>query len=86
MDSFSTQSSPLQSYQREAKTPIVKDGKWNERALRQVSTGSILGLVGGVVVAFFSKPLALLIGLLVIGAQVSLDCLVTKAASTNLLA
>ena len=71
MDSFATQSSPLQDYQRNAKTPVVKDGKWNEKALKQVSKGSIFGLVGGVMVSFFSKPLALLIGLLVICAQVS---------------
>ncbi|KIW09124.1 uncharacterized protein PV09_00066 [Verruconis gallopava] len=70
MDSFSMQQSPaLRTYQREAKTPIVKDGRLNERALRQVSAGSILGLAGGVLVSFFSKPLALLIGLLIVGVQ-----------------
>ena len=72
MDSFATRSSPLQDYQRNAKTPIVKDGRWNEKALKQVSSGSILGLVGGVLVSFFSKPLALLIGLLIFGAQVGI--------------
>jgi uncharacterized membrane protein (Fun14 family) len=32
-----------------------------------------IGLVSGMAVSMFSKPLALLIGLLVIGVQVSLD-------------
>jgi hypothetical protein len=71
MDSFSTQSNPLQDYQKNAKTPVVKDGKINQAAFRQISSGSIFGLLGGVVVSFFSKPLALLIGLFVVGAQVS---------------
>jgi hypothetical protein len=70
MESFSTQQSPLQSDRRDAKTPIIKNGRLNEKALRQISAGSILGLVGGVMVSFFSKPLALLIGLLVLGVQV----------------
>lgn len=31
-------------YQADAKAPIVKnDGKWNARAIRQMSTGSIIG-------------------------------------------
>jgi hypothetical protein len=67
LDSFSTSQSPLQ---REPKTPLINDGRWNGKALKQVSAGSILGLVGGVVVSFFSKPLALVIGLLVVAVQV----------------
>ncbi|KAF2404141.1 hypothetical protein EJ06DRAFT_526245 [Trichodelitschia bisporula] len=39
------------------------------QTLRQVSTGSILGLAGGLVVGVFSKPLAIVIGLLVFGVQ-----------------
>jgi len=56
-------------YKNNAKTPIVKDGRWNRDALKQISAGSILGLVGGLAVSAFSKPLALLIGLLVFGVQ-----------------
>jgi len=34
----------FQGYTQEAKTPVVtRDGRWNGRALRQVSMGSILG-------------------------------------------
>ncbi|TID19497.1 hypothetical protein E2P81_ATG06665 [Venturia nashicola] len=57
-------------YKNNAQTPVVKkDGRFNAKALRQVSTGSILGLVGGLAVSVFSKPLAVLIGLLIFGAQ-----------------
>lgn len=71
-DSFST-SSPVDDYKKNAQTPIIKnDGSWNTKALRQISAGSIFGLIGGVVVSIFSKPLAVLIGLGVFGVQVGL--------------
>ncbi|KAL2355750.1 hypothetical protein BJ546DRAFT_971627 [Cryomyces antarcticus] len=56
-------------YQAQARTPVVKDGRLNANAVRQVSAGSIMGLVGGLAVSLFSKPLALLIGILVFGIQ-----------------
>ncbi|KAF2666348.1 hypothetical protein BT63DRAFT_482114 [Microthyrium microscopicum] len=49
--------------------PLVKQGGISQGALKQVSSGVLLGLAGGVLVSFFSKPLALLIGLLVAGVQ-----------------
>ncbi|MCJ1448743.1 MAG: hypothetical protein MMC23_009260 [Stictis urceolatum] len=61
-DSFNT-------YERDAKVPVIKNGKVNTAAYKQISSGSILGLLGGVAVSTFSKPLAFLIGLLVFGAQ-----------------
>jgi hypothetical protein len=65
-------SSPLSTYTRDAKVPIVKQsGAPNPRAVRQISLGSILGVMGGLGVSVFSKPLALLIGLGVIIVQVS---------------
>ncbi|TKA78588.1 hypothetical protein B0A55_03870 [Friedmanniomyces simplex] len=57
-------------YQHDARTPVTKgDGTLNPNAIRQLSLGSILGLVGGLGISLFSKPLALLIGLLVVGVQ-----------------
>ncbi|KAK7707312.1 hypothetical protein SLS57_009333 [Botryosphaeria dothidea] len=56
-------------YSRDARTPVVRQGRANPRIWRQVSSGSIIGLVGGLAVSTFSKPLALLIGLLVLGTQ-----------------
>ncbi|KAK5008414.1 hypothetical protein LTR28_004009 [Elasticomyces elasticus] len=58
-------------YQNEARAPVVKNGRLNPSAVRQVSIGSIAGLLGGLAVSTFSKPLALLIGLLIFGVQVS---------------
>ncbi|KAF4303275.1 hypothetical protein GTA08_BOTSDO09188 [Botryosphaeria dothidea] len=56
-------------YSRDARAPVVRKGRVNPRVWRQVSSGSIIGLVGGLAVSTFSKPLALLIGLLVLGTQ-----------------
>ncbi|KAK4992033.1 hypothetical protein LTR50_001429 [Elasticomyces elasticus] len=56
-------------YQNEARAPVVKNGRLNPSAVRQVSIGSIAGLLGGLAVSTFSKPLALLIGLLIFGVQ-----------------
>lgn len=57
------------SYTCDARTPVRSQGRWNPQALKQVSAGSILGLIGGLAVSVFSKPLAVVIGLLVFGIQ-----------------
>jgi uncharacterized membrane protein (Fun14 family) len=60
------------NYTTEARTPIVtQSGAVNPQAIRQISMGSILGVVGGLGVSLFSKPLAVLIGLGVFVLQVS---------------
>ncbi|KAF2087007.1 hypothetical protein K490DRAFT_14023, partial [Saccharata proteae CBS 121410] len=56
-------------YKRDAKAPVVSNGRINSRVWRQASSGSILGVIGGLAVSVFSKPLALLIGLLIVGVQ-----------------
>ncbi|KAF2847225.1 hypothetical protein T440DRAFT_471137 [Plenodomus tracheiphilus IPT5] len=51
-------------YTSEAQTPILtQSGAVNPRAIRQISMGSILGVLGGLGISVFSKPLAILIGL-----------------------
>ena len=58
-------------YTSEAKTPIItKEGKPNPSAFRQISGGSIVGLIGGLVVASFSKILVFFLGLGVLLVQV----------------
>lgn len=42
------------------------------KVVRQISMGSILGVLGGLGISVFSKPLALLIGLGVVLVQVSI--------------
>jgi hypothetical protein len=60
------------NYTTEAKTPIVtQSGAVNPRAIRQISMGSILGVIGGLGISVFSKPLAILIGLGIFALQVS---------------
>ena len=66
-----TVSETFQTYTRDAKVPIFVNGRPNPAAYRQISAGSILGLVGGVAVSYFSKTLALLFGVAVFGVQVS---------------
>jgi len=62
------------NYSNEAQTPIIQtSGAPNPRAIRQISLGSILGLMAGLGVSVFSKPLALLIGLGVVCIQVRLQ-------------
>ncbi|USP75788.1 hypothetical protein yc1106_03062 [Curvularia clavata] len=52
------------NYTNQAKTPVVtQSGAVNPRAIRQISMGSILGVIGGLGISVFSKPLAILIGL-----------------------
>lgn len=70
----STAADSIRSYQSDAKTPVVKSGqgRLNPKAVKQISAGSICGVVGGLAVSAFSKPLAVLVGLLVFGVQVRL--------------
>ncbi|KAK4501364.1 hypothetical protein PRZ48_007172 [Zasmidium cellare] len=74
LDSSPTNVSPkdwsFSQYATDARTPVVtSQGRFNTRAVRQLSAGSIIGLVAGLGVSLFSKPLALLIGLLIAGVQ-----------------
>ncbi|KAF2128573.1 hypothetical protein P153DRAFT_367689 [Dothidotthia symphoricarpi CBS 119687] len=60
----------LDTYTHDAKTPLItQSGAANPRAIRQISMGSIFGVLGGLGVSLFSKPLAVLIGLGVILVQ-----------------
>jgi hypothetical protein len=60
------------NYTSEAQTPIItQSGAVNPRAIRQISIGSILGVIGGLGISVFSKPLAVLIGLGIFILQVS---------------
>ena len=60
------------NYTTEASTPILThSGAVNPQAIRQVSLGSILGVIGGLGISIFSKPLAILIGLGIFALQVS---------------
>ncbi|KAL1302281.1 hypothetical protein AAFC00_002699 [Neodothiora populina] len=59
-------------YTSDAKTPVVNsDGRLNRGAVRQITRGSIAGVICGLAVSVFSKTLALLFGLVVIGVQVA---------------
>ncbi|RYO26974.1 hypothetical protein AA0111_g7839 [Alternaria arborescens] len=52
------------NYVTEARTPVItQSGAMNPKAVRQISMGSILGVIGGLGISVFSKPLAVLIGL-----------------------
>ncbi|KAF2715076.1 hypothetical protein K504DRAFT_366956 [Pleomassaria siparia CBS 279.74] len=60
------------TYAREAKVPVVQQsGALNPKAIRQISLGSILGVIGGLGISVFSKPLALLIGLVIVCVQLA---------------
>lgn len=60
------------TYTHNAQVPIFLDGwRLNPAAYRQISAGSILGLVGGVAVSMFSRTLAIVFGLTILGVQVS---------------
>ncbi|PNS15604.1 inosine-5'-monophosphate dehydrogenase [Sphaceloma murrayae] len=55
-------------YQRDASVPVFSQGGGlNPRAIRQISAGSIIGVLAGMAVSTFSKPLTLIIGLLILG-------------------
>lgn len=61
------------NYAGNAQTPVVQtSGAPNPRAIRQISLGSILGVLAGLSVSVFSKPLAVLIGLGIVCVQVRL--------------
>ncbi|KAI4846428.1 hypothetical protein E4T44_05067 [Aureobasidium sp. EXF-8845] len=63
-------SATLNSYTNNAKVPVVnRRGGLNPNAVRQISSGSIAGVLGGMAISLFSKPLTLLIGLLIVGVQ-----------------
>ncbi|CAD0109900.1 unnamed protein product [Aureobasidium uvarum] len=63
-------STAFNSYTNNAKVPVVnRRGGLNPNAVRQISSGSIAGVIGGMAVSLFSKPLTLLIGLLIVGVQ-----------------
>ncbi|QSZ30771.1 hypothetical protein DSL72_000329 [Monilinia vaccinii-corymbosi] len=65
-----SRNSPLSNYSKEAKAPVIKNGGGlNPEAVRQISSGSIIGLGAGLAVSTFSRSLALIIGLLVVGLQ-----------------
>lgn len=66
---MATVSESFKTYSRDAKVPVFRDGRPNPQAYRQISAGSIAGLLGGVAVSTFSKTLAMLFGLLVFGVQ-----------------
>lgn len=57
------------AYRANARTPVVRNGGLNPSAVRQISSGSIIGLCAGILVSTFSRPLALLLGLMVVGVQ-----------------
>ncbi|KAA8572786.1 hypothetical protein MFRU_003g00970 [Monilinia fructicola] len=62
--------SSLSNYPNDAQVPIVKNGGGlNPRAVRQISSGSIVGLGAGLAVSTFSRSLALIVGLLIVGLQ-----------------
>ncbi|KAG9520753.1 hypothetical protein KCV07_g4077, partial [Aureobasidium melanogenum] len=66
----SSASNAFNSYTHNAKVPVVtRRGGLNPNAVRQISSGSIAGVIGGMAVSLFSKPLTLLIGLLIVGVQ-----------------
>ncbi|MCJ1275609.1 hypothetical protein MMC21_003412 [Puttea exsequens] len=66
---LTTLSERFKTHERDTRVPIVKDGRLNPQAYGQVSAGSICGLLGGMAVSTFSKTLALLFGMLVLGVQ-----------------
>ncbi|KAF2184721.1 hypothetical protein K469DRAFT_666565 [Zopfia rhizophila CBS 207.26] len=51
-------------YIQEAQRPVsTSSGRLNPSTIRQISLGSILGVLGGLGVSVFSRPLAVLLGL-----------------------
>lgn len=64
-------SSTSYSHSRDAKKPVLKEGKLNPAAVKQISLGAILGLGAGLLLSAFSRSLTLLIGLGIVVSQVS---------------
>jgi len=58
------------SYFKNVRTPVIRNGKLNPGAVRQISSGSIIGLCAGLLISTFSKSLALLVGLGLVVVQV----------------
>lgn len=71
-DPLSKITDDLTSSSRRNEAPLLQSGALNPRAVRQISMGSVLGVLGGLGVSVFSKPLAVLIGLGVVFVQVCL--------------
>ncbi|KAF7904285.1 hypothetical protein EAF00_001619 [Botryotinia globosa] len=61
-------SSPL-SKNGNANAPMIKGGGLDSKTVSQISSGSIVGLGAGLAVSTFSRSLALIIGLMVVGMQ-----------------
>jgi len=57
------------SHRKHAQTPVLRNGQLNPNGVKQISTGSIIGLCVGLAVSTFSRSLAVLLGLLVVGLQ-----------------
>jgi len=57
------------SYRRNSQTLVLRNGQLNPSAVRQISSGSVMGLCAGLLVSTFSRSLALLLGLLVVSVQ-----------------
>ncbi|EOA89394.1 uncharacterized protein SETTUDRAFT_37907 [Exserohilum turcica Et28A] len=58
------------NYTTEAKTPVItQSGVMNPETVQQISMGSILGVIGGIGLSVFSRPLAILIGLGIFAVQ-----------------
>lgn len=71
---FTATRSDVPSNARYAETSSLKQSGSNmPKVVRQISMGSILGVLGGLGISVFSKPLALLIGLGVILVQVGVS-------------
>lgn len=65
-DTSASPQSPAYSYTRDVHAPILTPSRRpNPATFRQLSLGSMLGLFGGLAVSAFSKPLTMLIGLLI---------------------
>ncbi|MCJ1339385.1 hypothetical protein MMC09_004674 [Bachmanniomyces sp. S44760] len=62
-------SDSFRTYSTDARVPVIENGRPNPKAYGQITSGSILGLLGGLAVSTFSKSLAFLIGLGVWGVQ-----------------
>jgi hypothetical protein len=59
------------THARESQSPVIlQSGAPNPKVVRQISMGSILGVLGGMGVSVFSKPLAILLGLGIVLVQV----------------
>ncbi|KIV76900.1 hypothetical protein PV11_08750 [Exophiala sideris] len=57
------------THSRDAKKPVLKEGKLNPAAVKQISFGAILGLGAGLLLSAFSRSLTLLIGLGIVVSQ-----------------